>query len=301
MPFPWFRFYHEFATDPKVQAMPPEWQRHLIMIFCFHAAETLKTYDDDVLAYALKVSPEELKKIKSCFLRRGFITKDWVPKNWEKRQGSRDHSTDRVKAFRERKKGVSERYETAVKRVSSPLRNGRETEETLHETDGTLLDKDRDKDRDNTVVVVCPPAHAGGNTPEDQPDVADPSLSRIDALIPDIDETWPDANWGPFAYDLARRYLPHCVEYGFRAAIDKAWKGEQMTMRRIRGLVDWAQANGIKPDEAARVEPRNGRPPRAAETPKTRAQQMKDAAKARLAELKAQGILDENGEIVGGD
>jgi hypothetical protein len=76
MPFPWFRFYHEFATDPKVQAMPPEWQRHLIMIFCFHAAETLKTYDDDVLAYALKVSPEELKKIKSCFLRRGFITKD---------------------------------------------------------------------------------------------------------------------------------------------------------------------------------------------------------------------------------
>ena len=81
MPFPWFRFYHEFAVDPKVQALPPAWQRHLIMIFCFHAAETLKTFDDEVIASALRVTPAELKEIKAVFIRRGFILKDWTPRN----------------------------------------------------------------------------------------------------------------------------------------------------------------------------------------------------------------------------
>lgn len=148
---------------------------------------------------------------------------------------------------------------------------------------------ERDTETDTETEGCCyPSVTKSGNglvTP-----LPDPNLSRIDALIPDIDETWPDANWGPFAYDLARRYLPHCVEYGFRAAIDKAWKGEQMTMRRIRGLVDWAQANGIKPDEAARIEPRNGRPPRAAEKPKTERQLRNEAAAKRRKE-----IIEKNG------
>ena len=38
MTLPWFRFYHEFATDPRVQMLSEEMQRRLVMLFCLEAS-----------------------------------------------------------------------------------------------------------------------------------------------------------------------------------------------------------------------------------------------------------------------
>jgi len=76
----WFRLYHEFADDPKVQMMSAAMQRHLVMLMCFRCKEA--KLDEDQLAFYLRISPEELAATKAAFLMRGFIDKDWPCWTW---------------------------------------------------------------------------------------------------------------------------------------------------------------------------------------------------------------------------
>ena len=98
----WFRMYGEFANDPKVQIMPEHMQRRLIMIFCLHSNETLETLHETELAFALRITDDELAETKVLFLDKGFINDDWTPLNWDKRQKRSDSSTERVKRFQGR-------------------------------------------------------------------------------------------------------------------------------------------------------------------------------------------------------
>lgn len=100
---PWFRLYHEFAHDPKVQMMSEADQRRLVMVFCLRCTETLATLKDEEIAYHLKVKVQELAKSKALFVRKGFIDNDWNVLNWDDRQFM-DSSTGRTRRYRERKK-----------------------------------------------------------------------------------------------------------------------------------------------------------------------------------------------------
>jgi len=100
----WFRMYGEFAADPKVQSMPEAMQRRLVMLFCLRCSNALVTLQDDEIAFALRISEEELAATKALFIRKGFITDDWEIANWEKRQFASDSSAARVAAHRARKK-----------------------------------------------------------------------------------------------------------------------------------------------------------------------------------------------------
>ena len=98
----WFRMYSEFASDPKVQSMSEPLQRRLVMIFCLRSGDVLVTLRERDIAFALRVTEQELSETKRVFIDRGFIDDDWKVLNWSKRQFVSDSSTERTRAYRER-------------------------------------------------------------------------------------------------------------------------------------------------------------------------------------------------------
>jgi hypothetical protein len=110
MAMPWFRFYHEFANDPKVQEMPEVHQRRLVMIFCLKACDVLVTLRDRSIAFHLRITEQELAESKQIFMANGFITESWEIVNWAKRQYVSDSSTDRTRRYRERRRTSQERH-----------------------------------------------------------------------------------------------------------------------------------------------------------------------------------------------
>lgn len=98
----WFRMYAEFASDPKVQSMAESMQRRLMMIMCLRCGDVLVTLRDDEIAFALRISDDELRATKQLFLSKKFIDAKWNLLNWDKRQYSADSSKERTKRWRDR-------------------------------------------------------------------------------------------------------------------------------------------------------------------------------------------------------
>lgn len=99
---PWFRLYHEFDSDPKVQSMSEAMQRRLVMLFCSRCRG--ETLHETERAFHWRISEDELAKTKALFTEKGFIEGDWELVNWNRRQFLSDSSTDRVRRYRQGKK-----------------------------------------------------------------------------------------------------------------------------------------------------------------------------------------------------
>lgn len=82
----WFRLYSEFAHDPKVQALSESYQRRLVMIFCLRSEGALPKLTDEEIAFALRITAQELAATKAVFVVKGFIGDDWSVTAWDKRQ-----------------------------------------------------------------------------------------------------------------------------------------------------------------------------------------------------------------------
>jgi len=102
MPNPWFRLYHEFADDPKVQVMTEDMQRRLIMLFCDRCRDVLVTFSEQDIAFHWRITREQLSETKALFIEKGFIDDDWNVLNWNARQYISDSSTERTRRYRER-------------------------------------------------------------------------------------------------------------------------------------------------------------------------------------------------------
>ncbi len=100
----WFRMYNEFASDAKVQSMPEAMQRRLVMLLCLRCSNALVTLHDDEIAFALRISEQELAETKALFMRKGFVDESWEIANWDKRQFASDSSAARVAKHRAAKK-----------------------------------------------------------------------------------------------------------------------------------------------------------------------------------------------------
>lgn len=105
---PWFRMYSEFANDPKVQMLSEAMQRRLIMLFCLRCSDVTVTASDEEIAFQLRISDAELQETKAVFIAKGFVTKTWEIKNWDKRQFASDSSAERTRAYRAKKRDVTE-------------------------------------------------------------------------------------------------------------------------------------------------------------------------------------------------
>ena len=104
---PWFRLYSEFATDPKVQSMTEAMQRRFVILMCLRCNEDLEKLSDDEIAFALRISLDELDKTKTALTEKGFLADGWKIRAWDKRQYRSDDSKERAKRYRERQKAVS--------------------------------------------------------------------------------------------------------------------------------------------------------------------------------------------------
>jgi|GEM_PF-2963306 len=132
----WFRLYSEFASDPKVQSMSEALQRRLVMLLCLRCSNGLVTLQDDEIAFALRISEEELAQSKSVFIRKGFVNENWEFINWDKRQYVSDSSAARVAKHRNKKKAEDDSAKTNEKNdetfsnvtVTPPEQNRAETE-----------------------------------------------------------------------------------------------------------------------------------------------------------------------------
>jgi hypothetical protein len=133
----WLRLYAEFATDPKVQMMSEAMQRRLIMLFCLQCSNGIETFHvterETSIAFALRISDDEIALTKAEFQKRGFINDDWTLRNWGKRQYASDSSTARVRRHREAKKQEATQDGNEVKRFSNALEQiqNREEQKTL--------------------------------------------------------------------------------------------------------------------------------------------------------------------------
>lgn len=112
---PWFKFHHEFATDPVVQLLSFEDQRHFIVLLCLKAGGALdRNYGnfgtrERVILSALRIDAVTLVDVKNRLMEIAVIDADWQPSAWEKRQESKDKTAaERMRRKREAERNVTE-------------------------------------------------------------------------------------------------------------------------------------------------------------------------------------------------
>ena len=102
----WFRMYHEFATDPKVQMLSEADQRRFVMVLCLRCCNGDVTLHDDAVAFQLRVTVEDWQATKARLVARNLIDEDNRPVAWERRQYVSDRSNERVSRHRAAKKAA---------------------------------------------------------------------------------------------------------------------------------------------------------------------------------------------------
>ena len=100
----WFRLWHEWGHDPKVQAMPEVMQRRHVMLLCLRRQVDTSELSDQEIAHYMRIDMETLNETKELFEKKGFIDNGWDVLAWETRQFDSDSSTGRTRKYRKRQK-----------------------------------------------------------------------------------------------------------------------------------------------------------------------------------------------------
>lgn len=125
MSLPWFRMYAEFATDPKIQVISFDDQRHFIVLLCLKCNGTLDSYTgsdafrERMIALGLKLSEKGAEEVKARLLEAGLIDTNWQPIAWQRRQPRSDldpSNAERQRRWRQRQanQGVVDRNVTVT-------------------------------------------------------------------------------------------------------------------------------------------------------------------------------------------
>jgi hypothetical protein len=111
--------YAEFASDPKVQLLAFDDQRHFIMLLCLKCNGTLDSqapspeFFDRMIAKSLGMDTTTALEARRRLKEVGLIDDNWQPIKWEIRQYDSDLSTGRVRKHRMKRQGnVSETDES---------------------------------------------------------------------------------------------------------------------------------------------------------------------------------------------
>ena len=91
---PWFRLYHEFSTDPKIQMMSEANQRRYIMILCLRCSNDLKPVSDNEIAFQLRITIDEWVESKQLFIKNKLIDEENKPIKWDERQYIKEGSVE---------------------------------------------------------------------------------------------------------------------------------------------------------------------------------------------------------------
>src|SRR5690606_25692188 len=94
---PWFRMYARFMTDPDVEELSFEDQRHFVFVLCMKCDGLLdKDFSDDekrerAIARRLGLQGEAFANAKARLLESGLVDGDWHPRSWGSLQFKSDH------------------------------------------------------------------------------------------------------------------------------------------------------------------------------------------------------------------
>lgn len=98
----WFRMYAEFLSDPVVQSLAFEDQRHYVAILCLKCNGTLdrelsSSARERIIYRGIGLDPINAEEAKRRLLEVGLIDKKWQPRGWDKRQYKSDDVTQRTR------------------------------------------------------------------------------------------------------------------------------------------------------------------------------------------------------------
>lgn len=100
----WFRMYHEFATNPKIQMLSEQDQRRYVMLLCLRCCNGDVTLHETEVAFQLRISDDDWAETKRVLMSRNLIDQDNKPTAWDKRQYTSDSSAVRVARHRAKNK-----------------------------------------------------------------------------------------------------------------------------------------------------------------------------------------------------
>lgn len=159
----WFRWHHGSVTDPKFQLVARKTKSRVadviaVWAFLLEAASQAEErgnpgqQDFEAIDCALGLDDGQAQAIHGAMVDRGVVVADGRIAAWEKRQPKReredDKSTERVKAFREKK-----RQETASNASETPCNAMKRLEESREE---------------KSINTPIPPEGADKSNPEKQ-------------------------------------------------------------------------------------------------------------------------------------
>lgn len=207
MNLPWLRLYTEFATDPVVQMLAFEDQRHFVMALCMKGSGvTDKEYPNEdfrsrVIAATLGLDALACSEASRRLQEAGLIDSRWQPLKWEKRQFSSDHDAA------ERKRRQRER--------------DRHNEVTDESRDSHVLDKNR---TDTEQKQRKKRAHCAPDDFHPDLEFARATLSGVDAdaeakRFKDYEFKTPKSNWNA----AWRNWVRTCKDTGKYAKDGGKW------------------------------------------------------------------------------
>jgi len=213
---PWFRMYAEFAHDQKVQMLSEADQRRLLMLFCLRCNGCVTLLDEEV-TFQLRISNESWQTTKTVFISRGFINEHNEVLNWDKRQFTSDTSKNRVAAYRERKRQVSNDAVTLQVTKSNAVEQNR-TEQNINTPRINALDESFEK-----FWIAYPKKKA-----------KDAALKAWKKTKPSLDEILQALSWQKISIEWKKdngQFIPYPASY-LNAG---AWKDEPL-QNKTRGL-----------------------------------------------------------------
>jgi hypothetical protein len=129
---PWFRFYAKFMTDPDIEELSFEDQRHFVFVLCMKCEGLLdKDFGIDAekreraIGRRLGLQGEALAFAKQRLLDGRLINEDWHPRSWDRLQFKSDHDS----AERQRRSRANRTVTTESRDSHTPEQNRTETEQ----------------------------------------------------------------------------------------------------------------------------------------------------------------------------
>lgn len=97
--------YAEWASDPVVQSLSFDDQRHHAVLLCLKCNGTLDrkiaaAQRERIILRGLGLDAITAGEVRRRLLEVGLIDEDWQPNGWDKRQYNSDISTNRVRKYR---------------------------------------------------------------------------------------------------------------------------------------------------------------------------------------------------------
>lgn len=179
---PWFRAYTEMVDDEKLRLLAFEDRWHFVALLCLKGQGLLDEGGPLLMrkvAVKLGLSVREVEEVARRLAEVELIDKATLqPLAWDDRQMKSDSSADRVKAYRERKKQVSQ--------------SGAKTPESACNGDGnarcnvTVTAQDTDTDKEDSYESLSP-----GFPDDDAGEPAKPSEAADQADQPTTKQTLP--------------------------------------------------------------------------------------------------------------